>query len=221
MFSASSIRFHLLLSTAVAASLTLPGKANAQTIPQGGVFVARGRDHPRRYGTNDRHHHSQHCRSVINWNSFDIGQNHTVDFTGPNAVAVLNRVVTIDVSDINGKLMSDPSIEVFLINPNGIIFGPHSSVDVGSFIASTLDLDDDDFMAGGTADPELGNRTLFQLRRRRGWGGKHRRHRRGRRKRHDRFGSADPIGRVRPRPRNRGRGHGCWTRRRQLHRGSG
>jgi filamentous hemagglutinin family protein len=93
-------------------------------------------------------------RSVINWNSFDIGQNYTVNFTGPDAVAVLNRVVTVDVSNINGTLMSDPSIAVFLINPNGIIFGNGASVNVGSFIASTLDLDNDDFIAGGILNPD-------------------------------------------------------------------
>jgi filamentous hemagglutinin family protein len=155
MVSASSIRFQLLLSTAVAASLALPAGAAAQNLPvnpSAGSVTTSGDGHTMTVGLTAP-------RTAINWESFDVGQGYTVDFDGPNTVqAVLNRVVgdpstgIISQSDINGGLTSDPWIEVFLINPAGIIFGNGASVDVGSLVASTLDVDDDDFLAGGVLD---------------------------------------------------------------------
>ena len=147
MFSASSIRFHLLLSTAIVASLTFPGKANAQTIPQGGVFVRGSGTIPADTGQTTQTITLNTDRSVINWNSFDIGQTSTVNFTGSTADAVLNRVVTIDVSDINGKLMSDPSIRGDSHQFERDNLRPALECGRGlRALPDKLDLDDDDFM---------------------------------------------------------------------------
>lgn len=52
------------------------------------------------------------------------------------------------VSSIDGLLSGTGS--VFLLNPNGIVIGSGGVVDVGgSFVASTLDVSNDGFMAGG------------------------------------------------------------------------
>ncbi len=64
-------------------------------------------------------------------------------------------MVTGDVSNINGSLLSDPTIEVFLINPNGIIFGSTARIDVGSFVASTLGITDNDFLLGDAVPTQL------------------------------------------------------------------
>jgi filamentous hemagglutinin family protein len=151
MVSASSIRFQLLLSTAVAASLALPSGAAAQNLPvnpSAGSVSTSGDGKTMTVGLTAP-------RTAINWQSFDVGQGYAVDFDGPNTVqAVLNRVVgdpstgIISQSDINGILTSDPWIEVFLINPSGIVFGNGASVDVGSLVASTLNISDADFLAG-------------------------------------------------------------------------
>ena len=151
MVSASSIRFQLLLSTAVAASLALPSGASAQNLPvnpSAGSVSTSGDGKTMTVGLTAP-------RTAINWQSFDVGQGYAVDFDGPNTVqAVLNRVVgdpstgIISQSDINGILTSDPWIEVFLINPSGIVFGNGASVDVGSLVASTLNISDADFLAG-------------------------------------------------------------------------
>ena len=82
-------------------------------------------------------------RLYTNWNSFSIGELESVTFAQPligNPIA-LNRVVGIDPSSILGTLSANG--RVFLINPNGILFGANAIVDTAGLIASTLDLDMD------------------------------------------------------------------------------
>ena len=85
--------------------------------------------------------------AVINWGSFSIGANETTRFIQPSASSsVLNRVIGESPSQIFGQLLSNG--RVFLVNPNGVVFGPNSVVDVAGLIASTLQMSDADFMAG-------------------------------------------------------------------------
>ena len=89
--------------------------------------------------------------AVLNWQSFSIGANETTKFVQQNAQsAVLNRVVgvngAVDPSVIAGQLQSNG--KVFLINPQGIVFGAGAKVDVGGLVASTLDISNQDFQAG-------------------------------------------------------------------------
>ncbi len=84
---------------------------------------------------------------AINWQSFGIGVGQSVQFVQPGRASVaLNRVLGGDASSILGSLASNG--QVFLINPNGILFGAGASVNVGGLVASTLKLGDADFMAG-------------------------------------------------------------------------
>ena len=88
----------------------------------------------------------QSPRAILNWNSFNIGLGESVRFLQPGQqAAILNRVTGLDPSLIQGTLQANG--RVFLVNPNGILFGPQSVVDVGSFTASTLTLSDADFLA--------------------------------------------------------------------------
>jgi filamentous hemagglutinin family protein len=48
---------------------------------------------------------------------------------------VLNRVIGQDPSSLLGRLQSNG--RVCLINPNGIVFGTGSRMDVGGLVAST------------------------------------------------------------------------------------
>ncbi|GAB3462920.1 two-partner secretion domain-containing protein [Azotobacter salinestris] len=86
-------------------------------------------------------------KMAIDWQTFNIGADKSVTFQQPNSSAIaLNRVIGSDGSAILGKL--DANGQVFLINPNGILFGPGASVNVGGLVASTLDLGNEDFEAG-------------------------------------------------------------------------
>ena len=85
--------------------------------------------------------------AIINWGSFSIGANEVTRFIQQSqASAVLNRVVGQDPSSILGSLQSNG--RVFLINPNGILFGAGSQINVGGLVASTLGLSNEDFLAG-------------------------------------------------------------------------
>ncbi len=89
----------------------------------------------------------QSARLQTDWTSFSIGRDATVKFVQPSATAVaLNRVTGADGSQILGRLESNG--QVFLVNPNGVLFGNGAQVAVGSLVASTLDLSDANFRAG-------------------------------------------------------------------------
>jgi filamentous hemagglutinin family protein len=84
-------------------------------------------------------------KAILEYAHFDIGKGQTVRFKQPSKHStVLNRVVGHRDSEILGSIESNG--KVFLVNPNGIYFGPNSTVNVGSFIASTLDIANQDFL---------------------------------------------------------------------------
>jgi len=85
--------------------------------------------------------------AIINWQSFSVNQGEITRFIQQGAdSAVLNRIVGQDPSRILGALQSNG--RVFLINPNGILFGKDARVDVGALVASSLQMSDADFLAG-------------------------------------------------------------------------
>jgi filamentous hemagglutinin family protein len=76
----------------------------------------------------------------LNWQTFNIAPQETVDFVQPNASAIaVNRIVGTNGSSILGHL--DANGQVYLINPNGVIFGKGAEVNVGGLVASTLAFD--------------------------------------------------------------------------------
>ena len=86
-------------------------------------------------------------RMITNWQNFSIGKDAAVTFHQPNASSVaLNRVIGQAPTQILGSLQANG--QVFLVNPNGVVIGQSGSVQTGAFIASTLGLKDQDFLAG-------------------------------------------------------------------------
>lgn len=79
-------------------------------------------------------------RAVIHWGSFDIDEGYTVQFNQPSTSSkVLNRVTGNTPSQIYGNLNANG--QVYIINQNGILFGPDSKINVHSLTASALNLD--------------------------------------------------------------------------------
>ncbi|ECA5827032.1 filamentous hemagglutinin N-terminal domain-containing protein [Salmonella enterica subsp. enterica serovar Hvittingfoss] len=84
---------------------------------------------------------------VTNWNTFDVGQNHTVQFVQPDSSAVaLNRVTGGHESQILGTLTANG--QVMLVNPAGVMFGKGATVNTAGLVASTKNISNADFMAG-------------------------------------------------------------------------
>lgn len=87
-------------------------------------------------------------RAVIDWQSFSISAGEITKFVQPAVnSAVLNRVRGNAASFIDGQLRANG--RVFLLNSNGILIGPNGYIDTAGFVASTLDVDSDEFMRGG------------------------------------------------------------------------
>ena len=85
--------------------------------------------------------------TIINWQSFSIAPSELVRFVQQSsASAVLNRVTGSQMSEIMGRLQSNG--RVFLINPNGLLVGPGAVIDTASFVGSTLNMSNADFLAG-------------------------------------------------------------------------
>ena len=104
--------------------------------------------------------------ALLTWQSFDInkGEKLVFDQQGNADWAVLNRVVAGPRGADGSRFVASPSrilgsIEapgsVYVINPNGVVFGPTAQVNVHSFIASTLDV--------GNPSMSIGERNSFFL----------------------------------------------------------
>lgn len=86
--------------------------------------------------------------AIVNWNSFSVGKGNSVEFVQPSSSsAILNRVTGSTKSTIAGSIKANG--QVYLINPNGIAITPGGTVKTGGgFVASTLDIKDEDFLKG-------------------------------------------------------------------------
>lgn len=111
-------------ATVAAGNVSIGGNGNAMTVTQ------------------------QSNTAIVNWNSFSVGQGQSVNFIQPSSSsAILNRVTGSTRSSIAGAVTGNG--QVYLINPNGIAITPSGSVKVGGgFVASTLDINDEDFLKG-------------------------------------------------------------------------
>ena len=119
----------------VAAALSVASLA-AQAGPTGGQVVA-GSGSIAQSGTTTTITQATPSLS-LNWNSFNIAPQETVNFVQPSSTAIaVNRIFDTNGTQILGHLNANG--QVFLINPNGILFGEGAQVNVGGLVASTLD----------------------------------------------------------------------------------
>ncbi|HET7333807.1 MAG TPA: filamentous hemagglutinin N-terminal domain-containing protein, partial [Rhizomicrobium sp.] len=87
-------------------------------------------------------------RAVIDWRSFDIGSNAQTNFAQPNAASIaVNRVnQSANPTQIQGGLHANG--QVWILNPNGVVFGKTAHVDAAGIVASTANIDVNAFMGG-------------------------------------------------------------------------
>jgi len=86
-------------------------------------------------------------RLAIDWSNLSTRANEALVFNQPNAQAIaLNRITGSSPSELLGSLTANG--QVFILNPNGVLFGAGSQVNVGGLVASTLSMSNADFMAG-------------------------------------------------------------------------
>lgn len=73
------------------------------------------------------------ANNVIKWSDYSVKQGETVNYDGKN---YLNIVTGGNTSAINGAIKNTGG-DVYLVNPNGVIFGKTASVNVGNLYVST------------------------------------------------------------------------------------
>ena len=134
----------LLLCGALASAPAMAGTVGATTTPTGGSIIG-GSGSILQDGASVVVNQASN-KLVLNWQSFNLGQDASVRFNQPGASAVaLNRILDQNPSQIFGQISSNG--QVFLINTHGIIFGTTAQVNVGGLVASTLDLTPTDFLS--------------------------------------------------------------------------
>ncbi|MDX1901184.1 MAG: hypothetical protein SFW66_04150 [Gammaproteobacteria bacterium] len=87
-------------------------------------------------------------KAIINWHSFNIGENEKTHFQQPSANSIaLNRIdPNQGISKILGTLSANG--QVWLMNSAGIYFGANAHIDVAGLLATTANILDQDFLNG-------------------------------------------------------------------------
>jgi filamentous hemagglutinin family protein len=135
-----------ILACVSSSMILLAGSAYAQNLPMGGKITS-GQGSISEPNRLSKKIQQTSDKLSIDWTSFNIASGSRVDFHQPDANAIaLNRVIGTDGSKIMGQLNANG--RVFLINPNGVLFGKTAKVNVGGLVASTLKLSNEDFNEG-------------------------------------------------------------------------
>jgi filamentous hemagglutinin family protein len=142
--------FWLILSVSLAFQPnSLSANPTGETIVHGSADVIR--DDPAHL-TIDQHTD----KAIIDWTSFSIGATESVTFSQPSSSSLaVNRVVGTESSSILGQLTANGRL--MLINPNGILFGAGSRVDVNSLIATTIDISNERILANDFTFDQMSN----------------------------------------------------------------
>jgi filamentous hemagglutinin family protein len=119
------------------ASVVIPSSAIAQVIPDqsiGTIVTPDGNTYEIKGGTTVGGRNLFHS-----FEQFDVRMQEIADFRNdPSIVNIFSRVTGEKGSEINGILRSQGRASLFLINPNGIIFGQSAQLQIGgSFVTTT------------------------------------------------------------------------------------
>jgi filamentous hemagglutinin family protein len=78
-------------------------------------------------------------RLSLDWQTFDVASNESVRFNQPSSTAIaVNRILDQKPSEVYGRI--DANGRVVLVNPNGMLFGRNAQINVGSLLATSLDV---------------------------------------------------------------------------------
>ncbi len=88
-------------------------------------------------------------KAILNWETFNVGRNTSVNFAQQSDWAVLNRVNDPNArpSQIQGTIHADGT--VMILNRNGVIFGGTSQVDTRNLVVAAAKMSDAQFRTGG------------------------------------------------------------------------
>jgi filamentous hemagglutinin family protein len=137
------VRGFALASVSLLSLVVMSAAAGAQ--PLGGSVVA-GQAQISASGATTLINQSS-AKAIINWQSFSVGQGSAVQFNQPNSSAItLNRVTGASASTIDGAIRANG--QVWLLNPNGLLFGNGATINVGGLLATTSDIANQDFLSG-------------------------------------------------------------------------
>ncbi|WP_085603131.1 MULTISPECIES: filamentous haemagglutinin family protein [unclassified Pseudomonas] len=100
-------------------------------------------------------------KAILNWETFNVGRNTTVDFAQQSNWAVLNRVndPNARASQIQGQIKGNGT--VMLINRNGIVFSGSSQVNVRNLVAAAANITDIQFRDRGLYFDSTGSQPTF------------------------------------------------------------
>ncbi|WP_312466806.1 filamentous hemagglutinin family protein [Stutzerimonas nitrititolerans] len=88
-------------------------------------------------------------KAILNWETFNVGRNTTVEFQQQADWAVLNRVNDPNArpSQIQGQIKGDGT--VMIANANGVVFSGTSQVNVRNLVAAAANISDSQFTNNG------------------------------------------------------------------------
>lgn len=153
------VRGLLFGTTGLGATLPVPcaaGSCNANSTPgfktAPGGFVTAGTATATQTGNTLTVNQSTN-QAILNWSSFNVSADGKVVFNQPNAASIaLNKIYQNNPSSIFGQLTANG--QIYLINPNGFVFGSSAKVNVAGLVASSLGLyNGDSELAAGLLSP--------------------------------------------------------------------
>ncbi|WP_308580948.1 filamentous haemagglutinin family protein [uncultured Pseudomonas sp.] len=100
-------------------------------------------------------------KAILNWETFNVGRNTTVDFQQQSNWAVLNRVNDPDArpSQIQGQINGAGT--VMILNRNGVVFSGTSQVNVRNLVAAAANITDEQFTQRGLYVDTTGTQPTF------------------------------------------------------------
>ena len=101
-------------------------------------------------------------RAILNWDSFNVGRNTTLQFKQNASDAALNRVVGASAkpSEIHGAIKADGT--VLVVNQNGVIFTGTSQVNARNLVAAAATITDQQFRDKGIYTDANGTLPTFK-----------------------------------------------------------